>query len=173
MRIRPLLLHWLAIIPAITATLVSALVVTGCGSASSAATSAVTSTPALSSTASPSPGMQAFTLDPINPVLPHGAPGGWDGRYIDPGAIIAYQGTLHMFYNGINGYPAPVGIGYATSTDGEHWTRKSAEPVLTSQQVPYAGVTIFVTTGLVTETGTWALYFYTIKTGSLITSPGV
>jgi hypothetical protein len=64
-----------------------------------------------------------FSLNTRGPILPHGSATAWDSTYIDPGAMIYYNGTFHMFYNGITGYPAPVSVGYATSTDGRDWTK--------------------------------------------------
>ncbi len=90
----------------------------------------------------------------------------WDSQYRDPGAIIFHDGQYHMFYNGINGFPRPVGVGYAISDDGLHWTTQSKEPVfnlgLMTHPGLYYGPNLFVTSGLVLEDGTWVLYYYTI-----------
>ena len=76
--------------------------------------------------------------------------------------MVYYNGKYHMFYNGITAYPAPVSVGYATSTDGRDWTKVSKNPVLLSSQVKYAGMTIFVSSVLVQPDGTWVMYFYTL-----------
>jgi hypothetical protein len=144
--------------------LIGALV---CGCATAQSPAAATHTPTPRATPSP-----VFAVYPSDPVLPHGPAGAFDGRYIDPGAIILSGGTWHMFYDGINSYPAPVQVGYATSSDGYSWTRRSDKPVLRSQQVSYAGVTIFLSSGLVTDNGTWVLYFSTYEDGDLDAAPG-
>src|SRR5581483_3277363 len=63
------------------------------------------------------------------PVLDHGKPGSWNGIYTDPGAVTYYDGQFHIFYNGFNGWPASVQIGYATSPDAYHWTKQGDDPV--------------------------------------------
>jgi hypothetical protein len=101
------------------------------------------------------------------PVLRAGFPNA--STFIDPGAVIVHDGLFHMFYNGINGFPAPVGVGYATSPDGVTWTRASDEPVFgpatDDWPVELRGTNLFVTSGLVEPDGTWVLYYYTL-TGS-------
>jgi hypothetical protein len=86
--------------------------------------------------------------------------------YIDPGAVIVHEGVFHMFYNGINSFPAPVGVGHATSTDGLHWTRASDEPVFGPAAAGWpdemGSTNLFVTSGLVEPDGTWVLYYYTL-----------
>ena len=100
-----------------------------------------------------------------NPVLQQSNNPKWDNRYIDPGAVIYQDGMFHMFFNGINGFPAPVGVGYATSPDGYNWTRQVSEPVLSAKALAgknLQGSNLFVTSGLVEPDGTWMLYFYTL-----------
>ena len=93
---------------------------------------------------------------------------------MDPGAMVYQDGMFHMFYNGINGFPAPVGVGYATSPDGYHWTRQVSEPVLSANQLAGSqllGSNLFVTSALVEDDGTWVLYFYTLS-GNTFNGPG-
>jgi predicted GH43/DUF377 family glycosyl hydrolase len=66
-----------------------------------------------------------------------------------------------MFRNGFNGWPASVQIGYLTSADGIVWTEVTEDPVLTTDEVPYAGVAALASSALVEDDGTWVLYFYT------------
>ncbi len=110
-----------------------------------------------------------------NPVVQHSNNPQWDDVYIDPGAMVFYDGLFHMFFNGINGFPAPVGIGYATSPDGYHWTRQVMEPVFSAKSLNGAGnllgTNFFVTSALVENDGTWVLYFYTL-TGNTFNGPG-
>ena len=105
---------------------------------------------------------QVFSLNTKGPILSHSSAAAWDSTYIDPGAMLYYNGAYHMFFNGITSYPAPVSVGYATSTDGRAWTKVSKSPVLLSSQVKYAPLTIFASSVLVQPDGTWVLYFYTL-----------
>jgi predicted GH43/DUF377 family glycosyl hydrolase len=95
----------------------------------------------------------------------------WESAFIDQGAVIFHEGQFHMFYNGISGWPAHVMVGYATSPDGENWTRMTDEPVFTGEGIDYTGVSVFVTSVVVADDGTWMLYFYTIDTGNF-SGPG-
>jgi predicted GH43/DUF377 family glycosyl hydrolase len=102
-----------------------------------------------------------FTVYGNGPVLHHGERGTWNETYTDPGAVLYYGGQFHMFYNGFNGWPASVQIGYATSPDGINWTKQGTDPVLTTKQVSYAKVAALASSVLVTPNGTWTMYFYT------------
>ena len=109
-----------------------------------------------------------------NPVLQHSNNPKWDNLYIDPGGMVYENGLFHMFFNGINSFPAPVGVGYATSPDGYTWTRQGSEPVLMAQALHgtnLQGSNLFVTSALVDTDGTWVLYFYTLS-GSTFAGPG-
>ena len=109
-----------------------------------------------------------------NPVLQQSNNPKWDNQFIDPGAMVYHDGLFHMFYNGINGFPAPVGVGYATSSDGYHWTRQTNEPVLSAEALSdtnLSGSNLFATSALVEPDGTWTLYFYTLR-GSTFMGPG-
>jgi hypothetical protein len=143
---------------AVAPLLMVLLCAAGCGGAGSTAAKTPT-------TPSPSPTTTApfMVVDPHNPVLTHGQAGAWSSNYVDPGAIVYHSGQFHMFFDGSAAYPAPVGIGYATSPDGSSWTAKVAPPVFRSQQVPFARVAIFVTSALVLPNGTWALYFEAVN----------
>jgi predicted GH43/DUF377 family glycosyl hydrolase len=89
--------------------------------------------------------------------------------FIDPGAVIVHDGQFHMFYNGINGFPAPVGVGYATSKDGVTWARQADQPVFGPATPGFPtemrGTNLFVTSGIVEPDGTWVLYYYTLTGG--------
>jgi predicted GH43/DUF377 family glycosyl hydrolase len=103
-----------------------------------------------------------------NPVLPHGDAPDWDSQFIDPGGMVYHDGMFHMFFNGINGFPAPVGVGYATSLDGYEWTRATEQPKLSAtalQDTNFPGSNLFVTSAFVEPDGTWVLYFYTLDGG--------
>jgi predicted GH43/DUF377 family glycosyl hydrolase len=132
-------------------SLIAALLLVGCASSAVAVTP--TATPAR-------PG--AFTVYDKNAVIVHGVQTAWAARYVDPGAMIYHDGAYHMFFNGINAYPAAVSIGYATSTDGYAWSLVGTDPVFTSDKVKYAPTAIFASSVLVGDDGVWTLYFYTV-----------
>ena len=152
--------HWISVV---CLAIGIALALTACGSAT-ATTPAPTALPTATDTI-PSQ-TQVFSLYSGRPILRHGSASAWDSTYIDPGAMVFYNGKFPMFFNGITGYPAPVSVGYATSLDGHNWTKVSKSPVLLSSQVRYADLTIFVSSVLVQPDGAWVMYFYTLKTGS-------
>lgn len=94
-------------------------------------------------------------------VIEPGERGQWDGRYTDPGAVVYYDGLFHMFRNGFQGWPASVQIGYLTSDDGIHWEEVTEDPVLHTDEVPFADVAALASSVIVRDDGTWMLYFYT------------
>lgn len=103
-----------------------------------------------------------FVLHSDDPVVAHNTDSSaWDGRYTDPGAVIYHDGQFHMFRNGFRAWPGFVSIGYLTSEDGLTWTEVSDEPVLTTDDVPYAEVAALASDVLVEDDGTWIMYFYT------------
>jgi sucrose-6-phosphate hydrolase SacC (GH32 family) len=114
----------------------------------------------------------AFTLYSDEPIVSHGESADWDGQYTDPGAVLYHDGLFHMFRNGFRGWPASVQWGYLTSEDGLNWTEVSPDPVMTTDQVPYAKVAALASSALVEDDGTWVMYFYTWDSTSSTTAPG-
>jgi predicted GH43/DUF377 family glycosyl hydrolase len=152
-------------LPLLAMLMLLVLLLAACGT-STASTRSPTPAPTATMTIPSHP--QVFSLNTKGPVLPHGTAAAWDSEYIDPGAMVFYNGIYHMFFNGIISYPAPVSVGYATSTDGRAWTKVSKSPVLLSSQVKYAPLTIFVSSVLVQPDGTWVMYFYTLDNSGAI-----
>jgi predicted GH43/DUF377 family glycosyl hydrolase len=103
-----------------------------------------------------------LTYNPDEANIWHGEDGEWDGQYTDPGAVIFHDGQFHMFRNGFVGWPAWAGIAYHTSEDGTVWNEYSDDPVLTTDDVPFAEVGALATSVLVLNDGTWVLYLYTV-----------
>lgn len=106
-----------------------------------------------------------------NPVIQRSNNRTWDSEFIDPGGMVYHDGVFHMFFNGINGFPAPVGVGYATSPDGYQWTRQTNEPVLSAKALSdtnFPNSNLFVTSALVEPDGTWVLYFYTLSGNTFV-----
>ncbi len=65
-----------------------------------------------------------------NPVFTAGA-NSWDDGIVLGHSVIKSGNIYKMWYSGGDGIFALNAIGYATSTDGIHWTRYSGNPVLT------------------------------------------
>jgi fibronectin type 3 domain-containing protein len=65
-----------------------------------------------------------------NPVLRVGANGAWDEFEADGPAVIKESGVYKMWYHGCNDGYQSCAIGYATSSDGIHWTKHASNPVL-------------------------------------------
>lgn len=69
-----------------------------------------------------------------NPIIEGGA-GKWDQDYVGIRSVLKIGDTYHAWYEGSNLTPSlswnPFGVGYATSSDGIHWTKISVDaPVL-------------------------------------------
>lgn len=58
------------------------------------------------------------------PILPVGVPSDWDMSIVTKPTVVFNNITYKMWYGGDSG------IGYATSTDGVHWTKYENNPVL-------------------------------------------
>ena len=76
-------------------------------------------------------------------------------QYTDPGAVVYHDGLFHMFRNGFLGWPAAVWIHHMVSEDGITWTQPSQEPVLLTEDVPFAEVAALASSVIVEEDGTW------------------
>jgi hypothetical protein len=72
--------------------------------------------------------------------------------------MAVHMGRFHMLYNGIPNWPHPLSVGWATSTDGRVWERRSESPVFAPDPVPHGGWTVRATSVLV-EDDRWILYF--------------
>jgi uncharacterized repeat protein (TIGR01451 family) len=75
-----------------------------------------------------SPDGVTWTKDGSNPVLDVGASGSWEDEDVSGPTVIKEGGTYHLWYTGDDGITPR--IGHATSSDGIHWTKDSANPVL-------------------------------------------
>ncbi|ROR32067.1 hypothetical protein [Inmirania thermothiophila] len=89
-----------------------------------------------------SPDGLAWTIDPVEQFSPTGKPGDFDELRTETPEVVLHAGTYHLYYSGCtqddtNGCENGVyAIGHATSTDGEHWVRDPANPVVTAQTDP-------------------------------------
>lgn len=101
-------------------------------------------------------------------VVRRGAAGEWDGRYINPGAMVYHDGLFHMFRNGFTNWPGVISIGYMTSEDGVHWRAEGDSPLFTSQGILYARNAAAANAVVVADDGTWMLYFHSLIGTGLI-----
>ena len=102
---------------------------------------------------------------------------GLEEAFINPGAVIEHDGTLHMYANLFTQWPGRVQVVHLTSNDGTDWTMAQEGPVLTSDDVSYAKPGIDVSTAFIRADGTWTLVFETVNSTTpwsigLATSPG-
>src|SRR5215216_7718928 len=95
------------------------LLLAGCTSAGtpvpiavSSTATAVPATPTLAITSTPAAFFRVYGEEPV---VSKGPGGSWDDRYTDPGAVLYYDGTFHMFRTGFRGFPAESQVGYVTS----------------------------------------------------------
>jgi hypothetical protein len=71
-----------------------------------------------------------------NPVIPLGSPGSWDTGALGTMTVVRVGGLYHLYYEawGVRGSNDKdyytLQIGHAVSSDGVHWTKDPANPVL-------------------------------------------
>ena len=88
---------------------------------------------------------------------------GVDEAYINPGAVIEHDETLHMYANLFTDWPGDVQTVHLSSVDGAEWTLAQDAPVLDSDDVPFARPGFDVSTGFIAADGTWVLVFATVS----------
>ncbi len=123
------------------------------GPAASAPTSAVPSTEG-----SPRPPATSFSFAGAEPVISRELTR-IDEAFINPGAVLEHEGQFHMFANLFTSFPGVSQVPHLTSADGLTWTLAQPEPVLTTQGIDIAPTGAHVSTGFVTDDGTWVLIF--------------
>jgi len=88
-------------------------------------------------------------------------------NFINPGAVIERDGVLHMFPNSFSAWPGRMLIPHLTSTDGGvTWTLDTKSKPIDSTGLKLADPGIDVSTGFVTEDGTWVLIYESVSTSS-------
>src|SRR4051812_32812575 len=92
---------------------------------------------------------------------------GTNDLYINPGALIDVGGMLHLFPNSFSTWPGRMKIPHLTSADrGVTWNLDTKADVLdseTSKRFPMADPGIDISTGFVTDDGTWVLLFENVS----------
>jgi len=105
--------------------------------------------------------------DPSIPIVMHNPSSEIKNLYINPGAVLFYDGKFHMFFNSFTQWPGVIKVGYMTSTDGYHWQMAQDAPVFTTDQIPYGDGQADISSAVVMNDGTWVLYFHTITGGDI------
>ncbi len=151
----------LTLAPPLALTLAVVVVLaTACSAGRGDAT--LSAAPTASATAAPSVPTPVFAFTGSTPVvstqLVHSSQ-----AFINPGAVIRDGSTLHMFANAFTAWPGHVDFYHLTSTDGVTWTPAQADPIFTSDDVPYAKPGADVSAGFVTADGTWVLVLESVN----------
>ena len=101
---------------------------------------------------------QGFAIND-QPVVARGSQGAWAKAFIDPGAVVAHDGRLHMFYTAIPKWPHPLAVGYTVSDDGRTWRQGAGAPVLSGADLGSAEQSVMSTSAVVGDDGQWMLFF--------------
>jgi predicted GH43/DUF377 family glycosyl hydrolase len=145
------------------------LILGGCGQATAPTTTTTASsavpgaaTPRI--TATPVPAVtQRFTF--AKDAVVDTKLAGTHDLYINPGAVIAEDGVLHMFPNSFSRWPGRVLVPHLTSTDGGlTWAVDKKASAIDSTGFELADPGIDFSTGFVTDDGTWVLIYETVST---------
>lgn len=90
---------------------------------------------------------------------------GWNDNFPVPGPVIEFEGTRYLFYTG-HSFDAPNlergRVGLATSSDGVDWAFLDTEFLFDGSELEWTGATIYPTSGMVMDDGTWTLWFSTV-----------
>jgi len=160
----------------------SAFILLGCGGpvSSSAPPSELYRSAAPPSSVAPSkppvPPETQFSWDGDEPAVSRERTG-LDEAYINPGAVIDDDEALHMYANLFTNWPGDVQTVHLASPDGVEWTLDQEDPVLDSDDVPFARPGFDVSSGFIAHDGTWVLVFATVSISQpweigLATGPG-
>jgi len=75
-----------------------------------------------------------WSKHPASPVRDTGEEGAWDDAVVNEAKVVYDGETYHMWFAGRKrgppGLKMPIDLGYATSTDGVHWGKYDANPML-------------------------------------------
>jgi predicted GH43/DUF377 family glycosyl hydrolase len=155
------------LLPPISLAVASALALSACSPAGSPSSLPPTAGATTAATEAPTAGAGAtvrFVFGPDPVVTPESV--GLTSLYINPGAVIEVDGTLHMFPNLFSTWPGRVEVPHLTSTDGVMWTTDTTASTLSSDAFPMASPGIDVSTGFVTDDGTWVLIYETVSSST-------
>ncbi len=91
-------------------------------------------------------------------VLPVGESGTWDDTSIRFPHVIYYENMYHMYYVHFTSLIKPQAIGYASSEDGIHFTRRDA-PIFEGDGDGFDAVSINRAIVMVEDDGTFVMYY--------------
>lgn len=145
----------------LTGALLSILVVACTGpvsdpSSPSGSPAATGSADAVPSTSSGTGVLTTLVSDPV--VTPAGSE-----LYVNPGAMVATADGLVMLANSFTAFPGPSRVDLFTSTDGLAWASHGPDPVMTSEDVPFADATAFLMSALQEADGSLVGWLYTFN----------
>jgi hypothetical protein len=96
-------------------------------------------------------------------VLSHTRITDWKAKLLGPGPVLFHDNQFHLFFNGSDGWPSQIAVGYATSPDGHHWTLASTKPIFSADGISYTDFTLSAASVLVQADGTWVMYFNSVN----------
>ena len=84
--------------------------------------------------------------------------------FINPGALFASGGTLHLFPNSFTNWPGRMLVPHLTSTDGgTTWTLDTSFKAIDTSTFKLADPGIDVSTGFITADGTWVIVYENVS----------
>jgi predicted GH43/DUF377 family glycosyl hydrolase len=105
--------------------------------------------------------------DPSVPIVTHDPSPEIQNFYINPGAVLFQDGKFHMFFNSFTSWPGVIKVGYMTSDDGYEWKMTQDAPAFTTDNIPFGDGKADVSSVIVMDDGTWAMYFHTVGGGEI------
>jgi hypothetical protein len=108
-----------------------------------------------------------------SPILSPGAKGQWDAVSVRFPQVVLYKGTYYLFYGTFQTMIAPVAIGYATSSDGLHWTKFAQNPVLSGSGAGFDAFGVTRPVVMVQPDGTWVMYYDGIPAPNNVFGTGI
>jgi predicted GH43/DUF377 family glycosyl hydrolase len=114
-----------------------------------------------------------FRMVDSNPILKPGAVGQWDAVSVRFPQVIVYKGTYYLFYATFQNMNDPVGIGFAQSDDGIHWTKFNNNPILKGSSSGFDAFGVTRPVVMVEQDGTWVLFYNGIPAPNMVFGPGI
>lgn len=104
-----------------------------------------------------------------NPVLQGEATAAWDCSDNAYGTVLRDAAGFHYWYSGAGGcqdHPLVEGIGYASSSDGEHWAKSVTNPIFhISQGVSYRNARVYTPAVVRDGMGVLRMYYSALAQG--------
>jgi hypothetical protein len=108
-----------------------------------------------------------WTAASISPVLDIGAPGAWDANYATFGTVLK-TGTLWSYWYSGGVSSSHEGIGYASSSDGQSWSKAASNPIFSvSQGVSYRNQRVYTPSVLDDGNGNLRMYYSAVGTDGI------